>query len=125
MARMVRAQVLSFREQEFILAAKVLGISDLKIIFKHLLPNCMGIITVNLTFAVPNAIFAEAFLSFIGLGVSAPQASWGVLASDAVQVYMSHPDELFFPSLAICITILGFNFLGDGLRDAMDPKMRK
>lgn len=125
MARMVRSQVLSLKEQDYLLAAKTLGVKNSKILLRHLLPNCMGVIIVNLTFAVPGAIFTEAFLSFIGLGISAPQASWGVLASDAVETYMMYPHELLFPSLAICITILAFNFLGDGLRDALDPQMRK
>lgn len=125
MARMVRAQVLTFKQQDFILAAKTLGVGNRRILLKHLLPNCMGVIIVNLTFSIPGAIFTEAFLSFIGLGVSAPMASWGVLASDAVETYMVYPHELLFPSLAICITILAFNFLGDGLRDALDPQMRK
>jgi oligopeptide transport system permease protein len=125
MARMVRAQVLTLKQQDFILAAKTLGVGNRKILLKHLLPNCMGVIIVNLTFAVPGAIFTEAFLSFIGLGVSAPMASWGVLASDAIETYMVYPHELLFPCLAICITILAFNFLGDGLRDALDPQMRR
>lgn len=125
MARMVRAEVLKLKNQEFVMAARALGVNNRRILFKHLLPNSMGIILVNLTFAIPGAIFAEAFLSFIGLGVSAPQASWGVLVSEAMQLFMVFPQNLFWPALAICITILGFNFLGDGLRDALDPKMRK
>jgi oligopeptide transport system permease protein len=125
MARMVRAEVLKLREQEFVLAAKALGISDFKILLRHLIPNSMGTILVNLTFSIPNAIFSEAFLSFLGLGVSAPKASWGVLSSEAVQTFQVYPHQLFFPSLAICLTILAFNYLGDGLRDAMDPKMRR
>jgi oligopeptide transport system permease protein len=124
MARMVRAEVLKLKNQEFVLAAEALGKHDFSILTGHLIPNSMGIILVNLTFAVPAAIFSEAFLSFLGLGVSAPQASWGILAAEAVQTYMIYPHQLFFPSLAICLTIMGFNFLGDGLRDALDPKMR-
>ena len=125
MARMVRAEVFKIKEQEYVLASRALGTSKMKTMFKHLLPNSMGVILVNLTFAVPTAIFSEAFLSFLGLGVSAPQASWGMLASEAVGVFMTYPYQLFFPSLAICLTILAFNFLGDGLRDALDPQMRK
>lgn len=125
MARIVRGQVLALKEQEFILAAKTLGASHFKIILKHLLPNSLGPIIVTLTLAVPDAIFTESFLSFIGLGVSAPQASWGTLASDAVPNLSIYPHLLFFPAAAICITILAFNLLGDGLRDALDPKMRK
>jgi len=124
MARMVRGEVLKLRNLEFVLAARVLGTSKQDVLVRHFLPNTIGVIIINLTFAVPHAIFAEAFLSFLGLGVSAPQASWGILTSEAVQAYMSHPHQLLFPALAICITILGFNFLGDGLRDAMDPKLR-
>ena len=124
MARMVRADVLRLKNLEFVLAARVLGTSKLHILFRHFFPNSIGTIIVNLTFAVPGAIFAESFLSFLGLGVSAPQASWGILTSEAIQSYMTFPHQLLFPALAICITILSFNFLGDGLRDAMDPKLR-
>ncbi|MFW5789442.1 MAG: ABC transporter permease [Spirochaetota bacterium] len=125
MARMVRAEVLSLRNQEFTIAAQALGISRSRILVTHLIPNSMGTIIVNLTFAIPIAIFSESFLSFLGLGVSAPQASWGTLSAEALQSYMVYPHQLLFPALAICITILAFNFLGDGLRDALDPKMRK
>lgn len=125
MARMVRAEVLSLRNQEFTIAAQALGISRWRILVTHLIPNSMGTIIVNLTFAIPIAIFSESFLSFLGLGVSAPQASWGTLSAEALQSYMVYPHQLLFPALAICITILAFNFLGDGLRDALDPKMRK
>ena len=125
MARMVRSEVLSLRNQEFALAAQALGIARTRILVTHLIPNSMGTIIVNLTFAIPVAIFSESFLSFLGLGVSAPQASWGTLAAEALQSYMVYPHQLVFPSLAICVTILAFNFLGDGLRDALDPKMRK
>jgi len=124
MARMVRGDVLKLKNLEFVLAARVLGTSRRDVLLRHFLPNTIGVIIINLTFAVPHAIFSEAFLSFLGLGVSAPQASWGILTSEAVQSYMSYPHQLLFPALAICITILGFNFLGDGLRDAMDPKLR-
>jgi oligopeptide transport system permease protein len=125
MARIVRGQIMSLKEQEFVLAAKTLGASSSRIILKHLIPNCLGPIIVTLTLSVPDAIFTESFLSFIGLGVSAPQASWGTLASDALEGYQLYPTQLLFPALAICLTILAFNLLGDGLRDALDPKMRK
>lgn len=125
MARIVRAEILSLKEQEFILAAKTLGASNWRIILRHLIPNCMGPIIVTLTLSVPSAIFTESFLSFIGLGISAPKASWGSLASDAMESFTVYPYQLLFPSLAICLTVLAFNFLGDGLRDALDPKMRK
>ncbi|KYZ76927.1 diguanylate cyclase [Anaerosporomusa subterranea] len=125
MARIVRGQILSLREQEYILAAKLIGASPWRIILRHLVPNSMGPIIVTMTLAIPEAIFTEAFLSFIGLGVSAPMASWGVLASEGVTSLHSYPFQLFYPALAISITMLSFNFLGDGLRDALDPRMRK
>jgi len=125
MARIVRGQVLSLKEQEFITAAKALGGSKTRIIFKHLIPNCLGPIIVTTTFQIPAAIFTEAFLSFIGLGVDAPMASLGSLTSDALNGIYSHPLQLIFPALFISIIILAFNLLGDGLRDALDPRMRK
>jgi oligopeptide transport system permease protein len=125
MARIVRGQALSLKEQEFILAAKTVGASTWRILVRHLIPNAMGPIIVALTMMIPNAIFTEAFLSFVGLGVPAPLASWGTLANDALGGLRSFPYLLFYPSLAICITMLAFNFLGDGLRDALDPRLRK
>lgn len=125
MARIVRGQVLSLKEQDFVLAARTIGASNWQIITKHLIPNAMGPIIVTATLNIPSAIFTEAFLSFIGLGVNAPMASWGVLASDALQSFRSYPWQLFFPAIAISITMFAFNFLGDGLRDALDPKQRK
>ena len=124
MARIVRAEVMRLKNEEFILAARVLGASSKRILFRHLIPNAMGAILVTLTFSIPGAIFTEAFLSFVGLGVSAPMASWGVLCNDAVGSLAIYPYQLFFPAAAISITILAFNFLGDGLRDALDPKLR-
>jgi len=124
MARMIRGEVLRLKTYEFVLAAHALGTNTRDILVKHFIPNCMGVIIVNLTFAIPGAIFAEAFLSFLGLGISAPQASWGILTSEAIQTYMIYPYQLLFPAGAICLTILAYNFLGDGLRDAMDPKLR-
>jgi len=125
MARQVRGQVLSLKEQEFVLAAKALGADSRRILLRHLIPNSLGPIIVVATMQIPNAIFNEAFLSFIGLGVSAPEASWGVLCNDALPALRTAPHELFFPALAITITMLAFSFFGDGLRDALDPKMRK
>lgn len=125
MARIVRAQILSLKQQEFVLAAKTLGASSPRILLRHLIPNSMGPIIVTLTLSIPSAIFTESFLSFIGLGVSAPMASWGTLASEALEGYMLYPYQLFFPALAICVTVYAFQLLGDGLRDALDPKMRK
>lgn len=125
MARIVRGQILSLKEQEFVLAAKTLGADTWRILVRHLIPNAMGPIIVTMTMMIPTAIFTESFLSFIGLGVSAPMASWGTLCNDALGGLRSYPYLLFFPSLAICVTMLAFNFLGDGLRDALDPRLRK
>lgn len=125
MARIVRGEVLQLKSQEFVLAAKVLGASNKRILLRHLIPNCIGPIIVTLTLLIPSAIFTESFLSFIGLGLSAPKASWGTLASDAMQGLYVYPYQLLFPSLAICLTILAFNLLGDGLRDSLDPRMRR
>lgn len=125
MARIVRGEVLQLKSQEFVLAAKVLGASNKRILLRHLIPNCIGPIIVTLTLLIPSAIFTESFLSFIGLGLSAPKASWGTLASDAMQGLYVFPYQLLFPSLAICLTILAFNLLGDGLRDSLDPRMRR
>lgn len=125
MARIVRGEVLSLKEQEFVLAARTLGASTWRILGRHLVPNAMGPIIVSLAMMIPAAIFTEAFLSFIGLGVSAPAASWGTLANSAVKTLRSYPYQLFWPSLAISLTVLAFNFVGDGLRDALDPKLRK
>ena len=125
MARIVRAEVMRLKNEEFILAARVIGASSKRILLRHLIPNAMGPILVTLTFSIPGAIFTEAFLSFVGLGVSAPMASWGVLCNDAIGSLAIYPHQLFFPAAAISITILAFNFLGDGLRDALDPKLRK
>ena len=125
MARLVRGQILGLKEQEFVLAARTIGVSKFKIIVRHLVPNAMGPIIVSMTMMIPSAVFTEAFLSFIGLGISAPKASWGTLANDALSGLTTYPYQLFFPSAAIAITMLAFNFLGDGLRDALDPRLRK
>lgn len=125
MARIVRGQILQLKEQEFVLAAKALGAKRRHILFKHLIPNAMGPIIVTLTLTIPTAIFAEAFLSFLGLGIQAPMASWGTMANDALPAMRFYPWRLFFPALFISVTMLAFNLLGDGLRDALDPKMRK
>lgn len=125
MARIVRGQILSLKEQEYVLAAQTLGAGTWRILLRHLIPNSLGPIIITMTLAIPEAIFAEAFLSFIGLGVSAPMASWGVLASEGVTSLRSYPFQLFFPAMAISITMLAFNFLGDGLRDALDPRVKR
>src|SRR6056297_788504 len=124
-ARIVRGEVLSLKEQEFVMAAKTLGASTWRIISRHLVPNALGPIIVSLAMTIPSAIFTEAFLSFIGLGVPAPMASWGTLANDAVKALRSYPHQLMWPSLAISLTVLSFNFFGDGLRNALDPKLRR
>ncbi|MGE6631077.1 ABC transporter permease [Bacillus sp. NPDC077027] len=126
MARIVRGQVLQLKEQEYVLASKTFGASSLHIIRKGLLPNTMGPIIVQMTLTVPTAIFAEAFLSFLGLGIQAPFASWGVMANDALPTILSgHWWRLFFPAFFISLTMFCFNNLGDGLQDALDPKMRR
>jgi len=125
MARIVRGQILAIKKQEYVLAARLTGASPARILMRHLIPNSIGPILITTTLAIPEAIFTEAFLSFIGLGVSAPMASWGVLASEGVVSLRSYPFQLLYPALAISITMLSFNFLGDGLRDSLDPRMRK
>ncbi|MFO7612500.1 MAG: ABC transporter permease [Clostridia bacterium] len=125
MARLVRGQTLSLKNQEFVLAAITLGVSKRKIISRHLIPNAMGPILVSMTMMIPSAVFTESFLSFIGLGVSAPMASWGTLANESLPALTTYPYQLFFPAGAIAITMLAFNFVGDGLRDALDPRLRK
>lgn len=125
LARLVRGQVLQLKESEYVLAAQMLGSSPIKIVLKHLLPNTLSVIIVSLTFQVPGFIFSEAFLSFIGLGVQPPYTSWGAMASLGQQQMAYYPHELFFPAAAISLTMLAFNLLGDGLRDALDPKLRQ
>lgn len=125
MARLVRGQVLQIKEQEYVLAAKALGANPSRLIAKHLVPNTLGVMIVAVTFDIPGFIFAEAFLSFLGLGVKSPMTSWGALASAGQQNMMFYPYQLIFPALAISIVMLSFQLLGDGLRDALDPKLRQ
>ncbi|MFC7784054.1 ABC transporter permease [Rossellomorea sp. GCM10028870] len=126
MARIVRGQVLQIKNYEFILASKTFGTKTARIIRKNLLPNTMGPIIVQMTLTVPSAIFAEAFLSFLGLGIQAPYASWGVMANDGLSTILSgYWWRLFFPALFISLTMFSFNVLGDGLQDALDPKLRR
>lgn len=126
MARIVRGQVLQIKNYEFVTASRSYGTSTSRIIRKHLLPNTMGPIIVQMTLTVPSAIFAEAFLSFLGLGIQAPFASWGVMANDALPVILSgHWWRLFFPAFFISMTMFAFNVLGDGMQDALDPKLRR
>ena len=124
MARLVRGQILTLKEQEYALAAYVIGASKKRIMFKHLIVNCMGPIIVNTTLMVPNAIFTEAFLAFVGIGISIPQASWGTMANDARSLIQSQPIQIIWPVLAICLTMLSLNFIGDGLSEALDPKKK-
>lgn len=124
MARTVRAEVLKLKEQEFAVAAKVIGAGNSRILLKHLLTNAMGPILVTATLNIPSAIFTEAFLSFVGVGISVPMASWGTLANDALKTMFQYPYQLFFPVAAICITMFSLNFIGDGLSDAFDPKRK-
>lgn len=125
MARIVRGQVLTLKQQEFVKAAIVTGADTKRIITKHLIPNMIGPIMVNIAMQIPSAIFNEAFLSFVGLGISAPMASWGTLCNDALAGIYVYPYQMVFPAIAISVTILTFNLFSDGLRDAFDPKQRK
>ena len=123
-ARLVRGQVLQLKNSEYVLAAKTLGASNMRIIMRHLMPNISGILITNMTMAIPNAIFNEAFLSYIGIGVAAPNCSWGTLAKIGTNMLEVYPYQLVIPAFFICTTMLSLNMLGDGLRDALDPKMR-
>ncbi len=125
LARLVRGQVLSIKEKEFIEAARSSGSSPLKLIFKHLLPNSLGPIIVTLTFGIPNAIFLEAFLSFIGFGIQPPTPTWGQMVNSGYETIYANSSSVVFPALAIGFTLLAFTFIGDGLRDALDPRMRR
>lgn len=125
MSRVVRGEFLKLKNQEFVLASRTLGTSNLKLIFKHILPNTLGAIIVTSMFTVPNAIFFEAFLSFIGIGVPAPQTSLGSLVNEGRAMLLIHPHQLFIPAFILSLLILFFYLFSDGLRDAFDPKMRK
>lgn len=125
MARIVRGEVLQIKNQEYVLAARTLGANTNHLIFKHLIPNAMGSIIVTMTLTIPGAIFSEAFLSYIGLGVTPPTASWGTMASEGNEAILTAPWRLIFPAILISVTIFAFNAVGDGLRDALDPKLRK
>jgi len=125
MARVVRGQILSLKNQEFVTAAKATGVSTFGIIFRHLVPNALGPVIVYATLTVPSVMLTEAFLSFLGLGVQAPYASWGSLASDGIRNIAIFPWQLIFPGVTMALTLFSLNFLGDGLRDALDPQTRK
>lgn len=124
-ARLVRSQVLSLREKEFVEAARSIGVSQWRIMFVHILPNTLGPVIVAATFGIPYAIITEAFLSFIGIGVPIPLPSWGAMIADGRAQIRSEPYLVIFPSVALALTLFAFNFLGDGLRDALDPRSRK
>lgn len=124
MARIVRGQILQLKQLDYAYAAYALGASQWRILFRHLLPNAMGPIITTMTFSIPTAIFAEAFLSFLGLGVQAPIASWGTMASDGLSALRYFPWRLFFPAVFISLTMLSFNLVGDAIRDAFDPRLK-
>jgi len=123
-ARLVRGQILQIREQGYVEASKLLGARSSYLILRHMLPNTLGVVLVTLTFEIPRAIFTEAFLSFIGMGVAPPTPSWGSMSNEGIKTMLNTPHELLFPALLISITVLAFNLLGDGLRDALDARLR-
>jgi oligopeptide transport system permease protein len=125
MARVVRGQILSLKNQEFVMAARATGVSTLGIVFRHLVPNTLGPVIVYATLTVPSVMLTEAFLSFLGLGVQAPYASWGSLALEGIKSIFIYPWQLIFPGVTMALTLFSLNFLGDGLRDALDPQTRK
>jgi oligopeptide transport system permease protein len=125
MARLVRGQILTIKNNEYILAAKATGAKSSRIILKHIIPNCISVIFVSTALQIPSAIFTESYLSFVGLGVQAPMPSLGSLANSAREGLQSYPYKLVFPAVVICLIVLSFNLLGDGLRDAFDPKLKK
>ncbi len=125
MARIVRGQVLSLKNQEFVLAARATGVSTSRIIFRHIVPNTLGPVIVYATLTIPTVMLTEAFLSFLGFGVQPPLASWGSLVTDGIQNIGIFPWQLIFPGVTMALTLFSLNFLGDGLRDALDPQMRK
>jgi len=125
MARVVRGQILSLKNQEFVMAARATGVSTPAIIFRHLVPNALGPVIVYATLTIPSVMLSEAFLSFLGIGVQAPFASWGSLAADGIKNISVFPWQLIFPGVTMALTLFSLNFLGDGLRDALDPQTRK
>jgi len=125
MARIVRGQVISLKNQEFILAARATGVPKWKIVLRHLVPNTLGPVIVYATLEVPAVMLLEAFLSFLGLGVQAPLASWGSLASEGIQNIAVFPWQLIFPGVTMALTLFSLNFIGDGLRDALDPQTKR
>jgi oligopeptide transport system permease protein len=120
----VRGQILKIRNEGYIGASQLLGASTSYLVLRHMLPNTIGLVLVTLTFEIPRVIFIEAFLSFIGMGVAPPTASWGSMSNEGIKTMLAHPHELMLPALFISITVLAFNLLGDGLRDALDVRLR-
>lgn len=125
MARLVRGQVVALKNQEFVIAAKSMGAKPSRIISKHLVPNILSVIIINVTLDIPAVIFTEAFLSMLGLGIAPPESSWGIMAYDGIIAFQTYPTQLIFPAVSICLTMLSFNLLGDRLRDVFDPKLRR
>ena len=125
MARLVRGQILTIKENEYVLAARTIGTKPSRILRKHILPNCLSVIIISVALQVPSAIFTESYLSFLGLGVTQPMPSLGSLANEARAALQAYPFQLLFPALMICLIVLSLNLLGDGLRDAFDPKLRR
>ena len=125
MARLIRGQILTIKQNEYVLAARCIGTPTSQIIKRHILPNCLSVIIITVALQIPSAIFTESYLSFVGLGVSAPMPSLGSLANDARAGLQTYPERLIFPALTICLIVLALNLLGDGLRDAFDPKLSK
>lgn len=125
MSWIVRGEIMQLKNREFVLASRSMGAGSKRLLFKHLLPNAVGPIIVTITLSVPNAIFAEAFLSFLGLGVQAPVASLGSMINDSLTGWLYYPWRFLFPAILISLTMLSFNIFGDGLRDALDPKLKK
>jgi ABC-type dipeptide/oligopeptide/nickel transport system permease subunit len=121
---LVRGQMLSLKETEFVEAAKAIGVKDRNIVLRHLLPNGIGPIIVAVTLGIPSAILAEATLAYIGVGIQPPRASWGSLISEGVRYIRSEPHMVYLPAIAIAVALISFTFLGDGLRDALDPKLK-
>src|SRR5205814_6166441 len=125
MARIVRGQVMSLKNQEFVLAARATGVSTPKIIFRHLIPNALGPVIVYATLTIPTVMLSEAFLSFLGLGVRPPRVSWGSLAAEGAQNLAVYPWQMIFPAVTMALMLVSLNYVGDGLRDALDPQMRR
>jgi oligopeptide transport system permease protein len=125
MARLIRGQILTIKENDYVLAARAVGASTGRIIKRHILPNCLSVIIISTALQIPSAIFTESYLSFVGLGVSAPMPSLGSLANAAREGLQSYPYKLVYPALVICLIVLSLNLLGDGLRDAFDPKLKR